>query len=322
MSFRLLLIEDSPTQLLTISKTLQAEGYTVIEARNGAEGLARAYNELPDLIISDVVMTGINGYQLCRLVKNDPDLNQTPVILLTKLDGSVDRFWGFKSGADRYIPKEPGFSSLIKAIEEMLEEATLKPRLRVIGEPSKTLTGEDVNNRLNQLLERLLFEATIIDEVRRIAEDVLDLESVTQRLFELLSSILDYQALGLVVNQGKGSVLRVDASSKVDEASLRAYIAKIALQLGLPPLKDEVPKGHYLPENALTQPIDITGQRLGLLVVVPYPQQIFKPGDQKVVRLIGEQLSVVLRLLELTGRETKTAASGGGKRPEAMPNKM
>ena len=54
MSFRLLLIEDSPTQLLTISKTLQAEGYTVIEARNGAEGLARAYNELPDLIISDV----------------------------------------------------------------------------------------------------------------------------------------------------------------------------------------------------------------------------------------------------------------------------
>jgi hypothetical protein len=192
----------------------------------------------------------------------------------------------------------------------------------VIGEPSKTLTGEDVNNRLNQLLERLLFEATIIDEVRRIAEDVLDLESVTQRLFELLSSILDYQALGLVVNQGKGSVLRVDASSKVDEASLRAYIAKIALQLGLPPLKDEVPKGHYLPENALTQPIDITGQRLGLLVVVPYPQQIFKPGDQKVVRLIGEQLSVVLRLLELTGRETKTAASGGGKRPEAMPNKM
>ncbi len=320
MSFRLLLIEDSPTQLLTISKTLQGEGHTVIEARNGAEGLARAYNELPDLIISDVVMTGINGYQLCRLVKNDPDLSQTPVILLTKLDGSVDRFWGFKSGADRYIPKEPGFSSLIKAIDELLEEATLKPRLRVIGEPSKTLSGEDVNNRLNQLLERLLFEYTIVDEVRRIAEDVLDLESVTEKLFELLSSILDYQALGLVVNQGKSSVLRVDASSKIDQGPLRSYIAKIALQLGLPPLKDDAPRGHFLPENALTQPIDITGQRLGLLVVLPYPQQIFKPGDQKVVRLIGEQLSVVLRLLELTGRESK--ATAGGKRPEVLPNKI
>lgn len=302
MSFRLLLIEDSPTQLITISKTLEAEGYTVIEARNGAEGLARAYNELPDLIISDVVMTGINGYQLCRLVKSDPDLAATPVILLTKLDGSVDRFWGFKSGADRYIPKEPGFTSLIKATQEMLEEATLKPRLRLIGEPSKTLSAEDVNNRLNQLLERLLFEATIVDEVRRIAEDELDVDAVTQKLFNLLSSILNYQALGLVLNQGAGSVLRIDAGSSLDESALRGYVARLAMQLGLPPLKDEVAKGHYLPDNALTQPIDIKGQRLGLLVVVPYPQQIFKPGDQKVVRLIGEQLSVVLRLLELNGQ--------------------
>lgn len=311
MSFRLLLIEDSPTQLITISKTLEAEGYTVIEARNGAEGLARAYNELPDLIISDVVMTGINGYQLCRLVKSDPDLAATPVILLTKLDGSVDRFWGFKSGADRYIPKEPGFTSLIKATQEMLEEATLKPRLRLIGEPSKTLSAEDVNNRLNQLLERLLFEATIVDEVRRIAEDELDVDAVTQKLFNLLSSILNYQALGLVLNQGNGSVLRVDAGSNIDESALRGYIAKLALQLGLPPLREEVAKGHYLPDNALTQPIDIKGQRLGLLVVVPYPQQIFKPGDQKVVRLIGEQPSVVLRLLELNGqsRPKNTAQS-------------
>jgi hypothetical protein len=247
-------------------------------------------------------MTGINGYQLCRLVKSDPDLAATPVILLTKLDGSVDRFWGFKSGADRYIPKEPGFTSLIKATQEMLEEATLKPRLRLIGEPSKTLSAEDVNNRLNQLLERLLFEATIVDEVRRIAEDELDVDAVTQKLFNLLSSILNYQALGLVLNQGTGSVLRVDAGPNLDEAALRGYVTKLALQLGLPPLRDEVAKGHYLPDNALTQPIDIKGQRLGLLVVVPYPQQIFKPGDQKVVRLIGEQLSVVLRLLELNGQ--------------------
>lgn len=299
MSFRLLLIEDSPTQLLTISKTLQAEGYKVIEARNGAEGLARAYHESPDLIISDVVMTGINGYQLCRLVKNDPDLSSIPVILLTKLDGSVDRFWGYQSGAERYIPKEPGFRSLIKSIREILEDPATKPRLRVLAEPTKTLSSEDINNRLNQLLERLLFEATIAEEVRKIAEDVLDLEAVTTKLFELLSSILDYQAIGLVINRGQFSVLKVDADPSLDDAALRAYITKLALQLGLPPLKEEVSRGHYLPDNSMTQPIDITGQRLGLLVVIPYPNQILKPGDQKVVRLIGEQLSPVLRLLDL-----------------------
>jgi len=304
MSLRLLLIEDSPTQLITIAKTLEAEGYTVIEAKSGAEGLARAYHELPDLIISDVVMTGINGYQLCRLVKNDPDLCATPVILLTKLDGSLDRFWGFKSGADRYIPKEPGFTSLIKATRELLAEAVLKPRLRVIGEPTKSLSVEDVNNRLNQLLERLLFEATIVDEVRKIAEDALDIDNVTERLFELMSSILDYQALGLVLNQGTHSVIRLDASNNQrsgdpNKQGLKGYVARIASQLGLPPFREEIARGHYMPENSLTQPIDITGQRLGVMIVVPNPQQIFKPGDQKVVRLIGEQLSVVLRLMEL-----------------------
>src|SRR6516162_6456853 len=123
MPYRLLLIEDSPTQLLAIKRTLEAEGYEVLESRNGAEGLVRAYGEVPDLIISDVVMSGINGYQLCRLVKNDSELSQIPVILLTKLDGSVDRFWGLKSGAERYIPKEPGFPNLIKAVRELLAEA-------------------------------------------------------------------------------------------------------------------------------------------------------------------------------------------------------
>lgn len=299
MSFRLLLIEDSPTQLLTISKTLQTEGYQVIEARNGAEGLARAYHESPDLIISDVVMTGINGYQLCRLVKNDPDLSTIPVILLTKLDGSVDRFWGYQSGAERYIPKEPGFRSLIQSIAEILEDPSTKPRLRVLSEPTKTLTTEDINNRLNQLLERLLFEATIADEVRKIAEDELNIDTVTTKLFELLSSILDYQAVGLVINCGQHSVLKVDQSPSLEANALKAYVAKLAMQLGMPPLKDELPRSHYLPDNSLTQPIDIRGQRLGLLVVVPYPQQILKPGDQKVVRLIGEQLSPVLRLLDM-----------------------
>jgi DNA-binding response OmpR family regulator len=298
MPYRLLLIEDSPTQLMTIKRTLEAEGYQILEARNGAEGLARAYTELPDLIISDVVMSGINGYQLCRLVKNDPDLAVTPVILLTKLDGSVDRFWGLKSGAERYIPKEPGFPNLIKAVRELLSESHVQPRLRILGDAGRNPTSEEINNRLNQLLERLLFEATIVDEVRRIGEDILDLEVITEKLFALLSSIITYQSCALVVNQGRFSSLMLDLSKDSHESQIRSYVSRLSLQLGLPPLRDDVPKVASFPENALTQPIDMTGVRLGLLVVLPYAQQVYKPGDQKVVRLIAEQLSVVLRLYQ------------------------
>jgi twitching motility two-component system response regulator PilH len=298
MTYRLLLIEDSPTQLLTIKKTLEGEGYVILEARNGAEGLARAYYELPDLIISDVVMSGVNGYQLCRLVKNDPDLANTPVILLTKLDGSIDRFWGLKSGAERYIPKEPGFPNLIRAVREILGEAKVQPRLRLVNDPSRSPTPEEINNRLNQLLERLLFEATIVDEVRRIGEDILDLEVITEKLFALLGSILSYESCALVVNQGRFSTLMLDLSKESQEQAVKSYVSRVALQLGLPPLKDDVIRNSNFPENALTQPIDMSGLRLGLLIVIPYAHQTYKPGDQKVVRLIGEQLSIVLRLYQ------------------------
>lgn len=313
MSYRLLLIEDSPTQLLTIKRMLESEGYDVVAAKNGAEGLARAYNESPDLIISDVVMSGINGYQLCRLVKNDPDLASTPVILLTKLDGSIDRFWGLKSGAERYIPKEPGFASLIKAIRELLAETgSSRPRLRLLGDPQKGPTADDINNRLHQLLERLLFEATLADEVRRIGEDIADLEIIAEKLFVLLSSILNYQACALVVSHGSYSLMLCDLSKQGQESLVKAYVSKVALQLGLPPFKEEVPKANAVFENSLTQPIDVAGLRLGLLVVVPFPNHSYKPGDQKVIRLVCEQLSTVLRLyLSYMQRDGLPVPTGG-----------
>lgn len=296
MQHRLLLIEDSPTQLLTIRKVLEAEGYDVIAARNGAEGLARAYNESPDLIISDIVMTGVNGYQVCRLVKNDPDLSSIPVILLTRLDGSVDRFWGLKSGADCYIPKEPGFASLTKAIRDLLANRGPGPWLRAVTSPDKAPSTEEINSRLNQLLERLLFEATITDEVRRIADDIGDLEVIAEKLFILLSSFTDYQAAALMVNHGNRSEMHLDLSKSSQESQIRAFVSKIGSQLGLPPVKEDALSNVKTFENALTQPIDSSGLRLGLLVIIPTADQPYKPGDQKVIRLVCEQLSTVLQL--------------------------
>lgn len=296
MPYRILLIEDSPTQLLSIRKVLEGDGYEVIAARNGAEGLVRAYNESPDIIISDVVMTGINGYQACRLVKSDPDLMTTPVILLTRLDGSIDRFWGLKSGADRYIPKEPGFASLLNAVREVLAESGARPHLRALGDPQKAPGVEEVNGRLNQLLERLLFEATIADEVRKIADDIGDLEIIAEKLFVLLASFADYQGAALMVNHGAWSLMHFDVAKPSIENPVRAFAAKIGMQLGLPPLKDEAPRSNQSFDNAMTQPIDSSGLRLGLLVVIPPNGQAYKPGDQKVVRLVCDQLSTILRL--------------------------
>lgn len=306
MSQRLLVVEDSPTQLLSIQSTLQGAGYTVLGAHTAAEGLARAYSEIPDLIISDVLMSGINGYQLCRLIKNDPDLSSIPVILLTKLDGSIDRFWGMKSGADRYIPKDAGFTDLLSAVKDLLGKNSPHSSLRVLQEAPQP---EEINSRLHQLLERLLFEATVIDEVRQIGDDISDLDIIAEQLFDLLESIITSRCSALVVNHGHYSLLKYRASGNGQDKDIRAYAARLALQLGLPPLNEESSRAHRPIDNAITQPIDVRGQRLGLLVVIPPPERNFKPGDQKVVRLICEQLSIILRLyLSLNQPETGVMA--------------
>ncbi|MBX9693551.1 MAG: response regulator, partial [Cyanobacteria bacterium] len=78
MAQRILIVEDSPTQLITLRRMLESQEQSILTATNATEGLVRAYNDLPDLIVSDVVMSGINGYQLCRLVKNQPQHTAKP----------------------------------------------------------------------------------------------------------------------------------------------------------------------------------------------------------------------------------------------------
>ncbi len=296
MTNQLLLIEDSPTQLITIRKRLESAGYEVMSARTVAEGLVLAYDTRPDLIISDIVMSEINGYQLCRLVKSDPELSTTPVILLTKLDGSVDRFWGMKSGADRFIPKEPGFPSLLKACKEILESTPQAEKVGSLTRSKKSPSAEEINSRLNQLLERLLFEATIIDEVRKLMDQSLDIDSIVERLFDLMSSVLNYESCAIAVNEVKVTNLFMDCGDSIAEDSFASYIEQVSHQLGLPPINAATSNLLYQPKNALCQPIDIHGSRLGLLVLVPHDKEAFQPGDMKVVRTICDQLSIVLRL--------------------------
>src|SRR5262249_43680625 len=136
----------------------------------------------------------------------------------------------------------------------------------------------------------------IVDEVRRIGEDSLELETISEKLFALLSSILNYLGCALVVNHWRYSTLMIDVSKSGQEPNVKAYVSKLALQLGLPPLREEIPKTGQPFENALTAPVDTAGHRAGLLVVIPWPNHKYNPGDQKVVRLICEQLSTVLRL--------------------------
>ena len=117
---RLLIVEDSATQAELLERLLVQQGYQVTVAINGREGVSKARKYLPDLIISDIMMPEMTGFELCREIKGDPRLDATPVILLTSLDDPKDVIKALECKADNFITKPYREKDLLLRIEQML----------------------------------------------------------------------------------------------------------------------------------------------------------------------------------------------------------
>lgn len=101
----ILLVEDSPTVRFIVSKLLTDHGYEVITAGDGEEAVKVAQDKLPGLIILDVILPKLNGYQVCRLLKASVTTGSIPVVMLTSKWKDSDRQWGIEQGADAYLIK-------------------------------------------------------------------------------------------------------------------------------------------------------------------------------------------------------------------------
>lgn len=132
---RLLVVEDEPKLLRAIAVILRGGGYDVTTARNGAEALVRIAESIPDLIVSDIRMPGMDGYQLARRLRDSPRTSLVPVIFLTAKDAVDDRIEGFRSGVDAYFTKPFEPKELLAVIENILGrvERTQAEMVRLAG---------------------------------------------------------------------------------------------------------------------------------------------------------------------------------------------
>jgi len=121
MNKRILVIEDDPASLRLVGYSLQHEGYQVLTAPNGLEGLRKARNEEPDLIVLDVMLPGIDGFEICHRLRTDPKTAQLPILMLSAKGREIDKATGLKVGADDYMSKPWPRSELISKIAAMLE---------------------------------------------------------------------------------------------------------------------------------------------------------------------------------------------------------
>ncbi|MCK5796551.1 MAG: response regulator [Deltaproteobacteria bacterium] len=101
----ILIADDSPTALAQLRQELAPLGHEIVEAVDGEDAQVRLDAKRPDLVILDIIMPKLNGFQLCRRIRANPNLEGLPIIVVTAMDRESDRYWGLKQGADDFLVK-------------------------------------------------------------------------------------------------------------------------------------------------------------------------------------------------------------------------
>ena len=115
-NMKFLVVDDSPTERHFLTEILSKNNYQVITAVNGEEGVEKARKELPDLILMDVVMPGLNGYQATRTLTRDEQTKHIPIIVCTSKGQETDKIWGLRQGAHDYLTKPVNPEKLLATI--------------------------------------------------------------------------------------------------------------------------------------------------------------------------------------------------------------
>ncbi|MGO1268042.1 MAG: twitching motility response regulator PilH, partial [Pseudomonas bubulae] len=111
-----------PTEMYKLTGMLEKHGHVVLKAENGADGVALARQEKPDVVLMDIVMPGLNGFQATRQLTKDPETGNIPVIVVTTKDQETDMVWAQRQGAKGYLTKPVDEEQLILKVKQILEE--------------------------------------------------------------------------------------------------------------------------------------------------------------------------------------------------------
>jgi CheY-like chemotaxis protein len=311
-----LIADDSPTLRRIVSTVLERAGYTVVTAEDGVEAVQGAFRSQPDAVILDVQMPRLSGYVAARLLKDDWQTAEIPVVLLTSLDAASDRYWGAQTGADRFLTKDFEAPELVEAIEDVIRAADEarggRPPLR--PDPVE-LADDEVLARVSELLDRKLFEASVSTEVTQIAADVHGFEESVAAVLGVLGRVVDYDmAAVLMLDDRLTYVTVVRESSHVQYTEFFGAIADAATQVSGTPVMvhDLVPRvadpGGLLGQEDegrmatfLSMPLRAGGRIVGALALSSATKNAFGEASLNTLRLVEGPAAVVISNARNTG---------------------
>jgi twitching motility two-component system response regulator PilH len=118
-----MVIDDSPTMLYMVEHMLSKDGHEVVTATDGATAVSLAVEQTPDLILLDVILPKLNGFEVCRQLKATEETKETPVVMITSKTKDKDRAWGIEQGADAYITKPFEEEDLLEIVDRFVPQA-------------------------------------------------------------------------------------------------------------------------------------------------------------------------------------------------------
>lgn len=312
-----LIADDSPTLRRIVTTVLERAGYSVAIAEDGVEAVQETFRVRPDALILDVQMPRLSGYVAARLLKDDWQTCDIPILLLTSLDAASDRYWGAQTGADRFLTKDFEAPQLVTALEEVIAAADTarggRPPLR--PDPVE-LADDEVLARVSELLDRKLFEASVSAEVTHIAADVHGFEETVAAVLGVLSRIVDYDLAAVCMLDDRATYVTVAReSSHAQYSEFFGAIADAATQVTNTPVMthDLVPRvadpNGLLGQDDegrmatfLSMPLRAGGRVVGCLALSSATKNAFGEASLNTLRLVEGPAAVVISNSRLAGR--------------------
>jgi two-component system cell cycle response regulator len=299
---RVLVVDDSSSIRTLLGQRLRAQGHEVEEAADAETAFECAAANPPDVVVTDLVMTGLSGVQLCRLLRNDPSTAHVPVVLLTASGDKRSRFWARSAGAAAYVGKDR-VDDLIALLPSLAASS------RSQGPPASPAhtSRRNLHERISSILDGALFESVLAGEVRALASAG-ELTRLFDGLATFLSDVLSYRWLAMTPGRAYAPVY-VHAHPTEQEGSEKA--ARVALEVPAErPIQLVVDERATAGEGPAphTVPVVLGGAEVGRIAVAPTARGLSR-DDLRLLSLVAVELGGPLQMAALYEDARKLATT-------------
>jgi diguanylate cyclase (GGDEF)-like protein len=319
----LVLVVDDEPDILTLNRmVLEQAGFQVVTAGNGVDAIQKAIDFTPDVIVLDVMMPRMNGYQVCRLLKNDRRTAAIPIIICTVKSLETEKLYAYTSGADEYLVKPFEREDLVALVRKSLKGREYRQGVSLQeGEVPRTRTSTDsILSDVNSLLDRRLMELTILQALTKTLSSTLALNDVLREIQAGLLG-LGYPNARILLLKGKGMLeetLPSDSPIIVDSSKYpllskvvgRNEVFILEAEQAARSIPVELQKVMHA-QTLLFVPIHAKGRPIGLLIVENTPGQAMNRNQEEFLLTLASQAGLAIENANLYERTLQLSITDG-----------